>query len=146
MADEKKKTEVDQRDIEISMLKEKLALAELELERPSGREADKLEFAQVIALIVKEALRPEVPGDRQRPKPRVLAPEHKGTKTYVVGPSGHWRNNRLFKGGELVTITNERPARDWKLAPGQDGAPVEVSSPPLSKPLAGQRASDAEVA
>ena len=154
MADPKKTTpEVspvgDQRDAEISMLKEKLALAEMELEErgsaPSGRQAEMLEFAKVIAIAVKEAIRPEAPGERTRPKPRALSAEHKGTKTYVVGPTGHYRANKLYKPGELVTVTDERPARDWKLAPGQDGAPVEKSSPPLSRPLASKRASDADV-
>lgn len=45
-----------------------------------------------------------------------LAEAHKGTKTYVVGPGGAFRNNRLYRVGELVTVTDERPAKDWKLA------------------------------
>ena len=147
MADDKKKLPEEQRDLEMSVLKDRIAELELEAEAKGGavKDAHMLEFAQIVALAVKEALRPETPGDRSRPKPRALSPEHKGTKTYIVGPSGHWRNNRLFKAGELVTITDQRPARDWKLAPGQDGSP-EKSSPPLSRPAPAKRASDTDVA
>ncbi len=46
----------------------------------------------------------------------VLAEEHKGTKSYVVGPSKHYRNGKMYEAGEVVTVTDERPAKDWVLA------------------------------
>lgn len=55
--------------------------------------------------------------ERSRKYTTPLAAEHKGTKTYFVGPGGHYRNNRLYKAGDLITVTDERPAKDWKLAP-----------------------------
>ena len=49
-------------------------------------------------------------------KHQPLAPEHRGEKTYVVGPKGHVRGDRIYKQGELVTVIDERPAVDWVLA------------------------------
>ncbi len=60
-----------------------------------------------------------------------LAPEHEGAVSYLVGPSGHYRNNRLYKNGEKVTVVNERPAKDWKRidAKGAVVAPTAPTAP-----------------
>ena len=43
----------------------------------------------------------------------LVAPEHRGQHTYRIGPSGHVRGNRRYEPGELITVTSERPAKDW---------------------------------
>lgn len=147
----------EQLTTEIAVLKDRIAELELENEdlvskqkSKKGGGGDQLEmvreFAKVFGAELKEALRPDSPGDRSKPKPRPLEAKHMGTKQYIVGPSGHWRGNKLYKQGEIVTITDQRPAKDWKLAPGQEGAePEQKSSPPLSKPVAAKRANDIDV-
>lgn len=61
----------------------------------------------------------------------LVAPEHRGTITYIVGPGGHVRGNRQYKNGQLVTVTNERPAKDWvKYDPLTKGPAVETPVAP----------------
>jgi hypothetical protein len=67
-----------------------------------------------------------------QPKPEV-APEHKGTKTYMVGPSRHYRGGKLYKAGELVTVTDERPARDWVLVENKGAVKAPAPAPAPSK-------------
>ena len=67
-----------------------------------------------------------------------LAAEYKGTKTYVVGAQKHYRNGKLYQAGELVTVTDERPAKDWVLADASEVKAAKVT------PVAG-RASDKNV-
>lgn len=95
-------------------------------------------LVKLIVAAIQAANAPKPPGTK-RPK-RELAPEHQGTKTYIVGPSKHWRGNRLYQQGELVTVTNERPARDWVLAPGQ-----EAKAAPKPPALPAKRANDVDV-
>lgn len=120
---------VDQRDAEIAMLKEKLELAQMELDEkrsPTAARAQEMaELGKAIGSGVALALGVKQPGSKlERPAPVPLAEEHKGTKTYIVGPSKHYRNGRHYRAGELVTVTNERPARDWKLAGSEDLNPT----------------------
>lgn len=137
MADEKKKAPD-------AALLDRIAELELELE---SRGPSKAELNELVAKAVAEALKAQAV-----PKAAVrfeLAPEHRGTHTYVVGPSRHWRNNRVYEKGELVTVTDERPAKDWVLAsksqqqeaPDEDAPRFTTSGPSL----VGKRASDADV-
>jgi hypothetical protein len=70
-----------------------------------------------------------------------LLPAHRGAKTYVVGSSGHYRKGRFFKTGELITITDEKPSREWVLHDPTAAKAVEVQE---SSPVG--RASDQDVA
>lgn len=70
-----------------------------------------------------------------------VAPEFRGTKTYVVGPGKHVRNNRTYQAGELITVTDERPAKDWKLA----GAADAKAAPAAAAPVPGGRVNDKSV-
>ncbi len=73
----------------------------------------------------------------------VLAEEHKGTKTYVVGPTKHYRDGRMYQAGELVTVTNERPAKDWVLADLDARAAAKAAAKAVVAPSG--RASDKSV-
>lgn len=115
MADDKSKA-VDPKDAEIAALKSQLA------GKSSGGEA--VELAKMIATAVAAALRPDAAATAKLRKNLPLAAEHKGTKTYVVGPSRHYRNGKMYLKGELVTVTDERPARDWKLYDPAAGTPI----------------------
>lgn len=79
-----------------------------------------------LALGAGKASRPE----KARKFSEPLAEAHKGTKTYVIGAGGHFRNNRLYRTGDLITVTDERPAKDWKLAsPEQQKVKPAVKNP-----------------
>ncbi len=102
MADAQK---TDPKDAEIAALKAQLA----------AKPGDLSGLAEVIAAAIVAAGKPaaaKLRGDKP------LDEAHKGTHTYVVGPSKHYRNNRMYLAGELITVTDERPAKDWKLLDG----------------------------
>lgn len=71
----------------------------------------------------------------------LVAPEHRGTITYIVGPGKHVRGNRTYQHGEEITVTNERPAKDW-VKKAKDGA---AAVPELTAVGATGRASDQTV-
>jgi hypothetical protein len=93
----------DSKDAEINALK-----AQLAAKAPA---VDLTGLAEAIAAALAKNSGPK-PVRAKLP----LAEEHKGTHTYVVGPSKHYRNSRMYNAGELITVTDERPAKDWKLA------------------------------
>ena len=106
---------VDPKDAEIAALKAQLA----------GK-SDVAELAKAVATAVAQAIRPSSEPKLRKNQP--LASEHQGTKTYMVGPSKHYRDGRTYVAGELVTVTNERPAKDWRLV--VDGKVVDSGRTP----------------
>lgn len=127
----------DQRDAEIAMLKERLAdsekhieklseraqLAEMELEDrggaeakvDSGKEGRRAEMIEVAAVFAAElakvlGITPKLSGKQ---KPPALPEEFKGTRSYIVGPGRAFHGNRLYAKGDVITVTNQRPAKDW---------------------------------
>ena len=42
-------------------------------------------------------------------------PKFAGTKTYRIGPAGHYRQGQMYAEGDLLTVTNEKPGKDWVL-------------------------------
>lgn len=66
----------------------------------------------------------------------------RGTKTYVVGPGKHYRKGKMYEPGELITVTDEKPGKDWVLYDPNAVKAVEVPAPVA----AAGRASDQDVA
>lgn len=118
----------DAKDAEIAALK-----AELEKAKKASPSTD----AKLLAEAIGDAVAAALAGANGKSNPKAarkftapLADEHKGTKTYVIGPAGHFRNNRLYRAGDLITVTDERPAKDWKLAaPDQQKVKPAVKNP-----------------
>ncbi len=135
MADASK---IDPKDAEIAALKAQLAA------KPAPLDLSAL--GEIIAKAIAKANAPVVGRNRKNSDgpdgTHLVAPEHRGTHTYVVGPSKHVRGNRQYKAGDLITVTDERPAKDWVKAPakGEASKPAPASSAP-----AGTRSSDASV-
>lgn len=65
-----------------------------------------------------------------------------GTKTYVIGPGKHYRKGKMYEPGELITVTDEKPGKDWVLFNPNAVKAVEVPAPVA----AAGRASDQDVA
>lgn len=58
-----------------------------------------------------------------------MVPEKcRGTKTYLVGASGHYRNGKLYAAGEKITVTDEKPGKQWVLLEKSAQAPVSAPS------------------
>lgn len=132
------KADVDPRDAELAALKAELAAVK---ESKSSRQGEMAEVGAIIGAEVAKALGVKQPGVKQeRLVPPPLAEEHKGTKTYIVGPSRHYRNGRTYQKGEKVTVTDERPAKDWVLFKGESDTPTRTHAAPPSG-----RASDRSV-
>lgn len=131
MADETKK---DPKDAKIAELEAKLAAK-------GGGGFDEVKLGEVLAAAMtkgrNDANRPDLAALRVN---QPLAPEHRGTKTYIVGPRGHFRGDRLYAEGELVTVTDERPAIDWKLA-DKDAVEKKIAAK-AEKPEPSGRAAD----
>lgn len=53
-----------------------------------------------------------LPAEKREKEP--LAPEHKGTKSYVSSTK-HYRDGRLYEPGQVITVTDEKPGKDWVL-------------------------------
>lgn len=66
----------------------------------------------------------------------------RGTKTYVVGPGKHYRKGKMYEPGELITVTDEKPGKDWVPYDPNAVKAVEVPAPVA----AAGRASDQDVA
>ena len=44
---------------------------------------------------------------------RELPEKYRGTKTYRIGPAGHYRLGRSYLPGETITVTDEVPSKTW---------------------------------
>lgn len=130
------KAELAKKDKEIDSLLDGGASKPVELEQGEFAKFEKL--AAIFGEAVAKAMRPPEPGARVRPPKPPLPDEFKGTRQYYVGPGKAYQGNRLFQKGEIITVTNQRPARDW--TPVVKGQPA----PKVSKPPTG-RASDLDI-
>ena len=88
---------------------------------------------QLAAALAKIELLQSKPGAAHARVHLGLLPEHKGTKTYAVGPSRHYRDGRIYQAGEEVTVTDERPAKDWVLADGSAPKAKPATAPASSR-------------
>ncbi len=98
---------------------------------------EKVQLAVLVASEVAKALSANRPG-AERPTVRPLEAEFKGTRRYYVGPARAYHDGRLMQAGEIVTITDRRPCRDWR--PVDEAKPA----PAVAAPSTG-RASDKTV-
>lgn len=58
---------------------------------------------------------------------RELQPEHMGSRTYRVG-SRYYRQGRMYEPGELITVVDEIPGKNWVLV--SPNAAVDVAAVP----------------
>lgn len=103
--------------------------------------------AELVKLIVTTLHEVQKSGATDKAALRVnqpMDPKHKGTHTYIVGPSRHYRNGHLYKAGDKVTVTDERPAKDWVLADSEAGMKAVAKAEKRATAAAG-RASDKHV-
>ena len=63
---------------------------------------------------------------------RELKPEHKGARTYKL-TQRHYRLGRLYEVGELITVTDEIPAKNW-VPVSATAAPEVIVVPVATKP------------
>lgn len=72
--------------------------------------------------------------------PEPLAAEHKGTKSYRSNQP-HYRQGRFYMPGEIITVTDEKPSKHWRLVE-QRAVPTEFVD---VKPAESEKPSTPEV-
>lgn len=117
---------IDEVADDVGKLREEVLELRAEVAKGDGLRA---EVAELRAGLERLTAAPQVKpaGAKATPAPYVLPEKYKGTKSYRVGPSKHYRAGRVYREGEIVTVTDEAPDADW--TPVED---VEAATAPAS--------------